>query len=150
MRLTSRPSLITNFVLSVLWAPTVAMAQDTIEPRHRAAIERFLESTSTVTAIRHFAVPNAIISAAVDRRGFDLWDVQVPDIGLFHDGKALEDRVVAIYAAYLTTNQALKATEFYESSAGRRILTEALKAWLPSTASQSSRRPPPCASITAT
>lgn len=133
MSLTSRPSLIINFVLAVLWAPTVVIAQDTIEPGHRAAIERLLESTRAVAAIHHFAVPNALISAAVDRWGFDLWDIEVPDIEPFFDGKALDDRVVAIYAKYLTTDQALKAAEFFESLAGRRILTEALKAWLPST-----------------
>lgn len=149
MRLISRPSLIINFVLSVLCSPTVAMAQNTIEPRHRAAIERYLESTRAVAALRHFAVPNAIISAAVNRRGFDLWDVQVPDIEPFFDGKALEDRVVAIYAKYLTTDQALKAAEFSESLAGRRLVAELFKAWLPSTDPliRKNHRPPTSADL---
>ena len=45
----------------------------------------------------------------------------------------LEDRIVEIYARYLTTKQAGDAAAFYESAPSRRILGEVLRGSLPPT-----------------
>ena len=125
--------VVESIVACVLGPAADGEAQNRIGASHRVALERFLRASRALAVISHSGVPAMISAAAVRDWGFRPGELKVAEIVSDVDGRALEDRIVEIYARYLTTKQAGDAAAFYESAPSRRILGEILRGSLPPT-----------------
>ena len=120
---------------ALLMAAPDTPAQESAAGGHRAAVAQYLAASRSLVAIRHFGMPVSIREAAVDNWGFEsikLGGDQILAMEAYVDAAALEGRIIELHVKHLTADQALESARFFESAAGKRIVSANVGNMLPS------------------